>query len=330
MARLSFHPYSEAIMKKFALSFLALLVFSGSAFAADQRIAIGASNSQSAHYAYFSTIAKIVNDAKVGLSLSLVETGAGVDNLKRMQRGQLDIGLSTSNTMWHAYHGTGAFKDQPIKSKMLWIYNLAAQNAIVRKDSGVTTLKDLEGKRMGPGQRGSGTEQATESVFKALNIKPEWVRGSNAEISANVKDNRTIGLIQSTVGMGFNPLTMDIATFTQLYCLGLTPEEETVVKNQLPELTVVEMPGGKLEGREGYRIWAFLIGVSASPTLSDEAAYLLTKYACENIEPQAAAFNGLVSKNLAEATLKYCNTPLHPGAIKYYEEKGYTVPKHLK
>lgn len=317
-------------MKRLTLSVLALFLFASSAFAAEQRIAIGASNSQSAHYAYFSTIAKIVNDAKAGLSLSLVETGAGVDNLKRMQRGQLDIGLSTSNTMWHAYHGTGAFKDQPVKSKMLWVYNLAAQNAIVRKDSGVTTLKELQGKRMGPGQRGSGTEQASEAVFAALNIKPEWVRGTNAEISANVKDDRTIGLIQSTVGMGFNPLTMDIATFTPLYCLGLTPDEEETIKAKLPELTIVDMPGGKLEGRGPYRIWAFLIGVSASPTLSDEAAYLLTKYACENVEPQAAAFNGLISKDLAEATLKYCNTPLHPGAIKYYEEKGYTVPAHLK
>ena len=318
-------------MKKLAVSTIALmLLFAGTALAADQRIAIGASNSQSAHYAYFSAISKIINDAKIGLSVSLVETGAAVDNLKRMERGQLDIGLSTSNTMWHAWNGTGTFQGKPIKSKMLWIYNLAAQNAIVRKDSGVTSLAGLEGKRMGPGQRGSGTEQATEAVFKLLEIKPEWVRGSNAEISANVKDNRTIGLIQSTVGLGFNPLTMDIATFTDLYCLGLTPDEETKIKKDLPELTIVDMPGGKLEGRGPYRIWAFLIGVSASPTLSDEAAYLLTKYACENVEPQAAAFSGLVSKNLAEATLKYCNTPLHPGAIKYYEEKGFTVPDHLK
>ncbi len=317
-------------MKRIALFFLVLLLSSGPAFAADQRIAIGASNSQSAHYAYFSALAKIVNDAKVGLSVSLVETGAGVDNLKRMQRGQLDIGLFTSNTVYQAWHGTAAFEGKPIKSRILWVYNLAAQNAIVRKDSGVTTLKGLEGKRMGPGMRGSGTEQATEAVFKALGIKPEWVRGTNAEISANVKDARAIGLIQSTVGLGFNPLTMDIATFTDLYCLGLTPDEEARIKADLPELSVVDMPGGKLEGRGPYRIWAFLIGVSAAPDLSDNAAYLLTKYACENIEPQAAAFSGLISKNLAEATLKYANVPLHPGAVKYYEEKGYTVPANLK
>ncbi len=306
------------------------LLVGTNAIAADKRIAIGASNSQSAHYAYFASLAKVVNDAKVGLNLSLVETGAGVDNLKRFDRGQLDIGLITSNALYEAYNGKGIFK-KPIKSKILWIYNLAAQNVIVRQDSGVKTIAELTGKKLGPGMRGSGTEQASEAVFKALGVKPEFVRGSNAEITDAVKDKRSIGIVQSSVGTGFNPLTTDLATFTPVYCLGLTAEEEAIIKKEVPELAVVEMPGGELMGRGPYKIWAFLIGTGAAPNLDDETAYKLTKLACENIAPQKASFGaGLISENLAEATLKYATTPLHPGAIKYYEEKGYTVPAHLK
>ena len=73
---------------------------------AETRLAFGATNSQSAHYAYFASLAKIINSAYPdAYQASVVETGATVDNLKRMARDQLDIGLITTSTLYHAYNG---------------------------------------------------------------------------------------------------------------------------------------------------------------------------------------------------------------------------------
>ena len=61
---------------------------------AETRLAFGATNSQSAHYAYFASLAKIINSAyPEAYQASVVETGATVDNLKRMARDQLDFGF---------------------------------------------------------------------------------------------------------------------------------------------------------------------------------------------------------------------------------------------
>ena len=180
---------------------------------AQTRLAFGASNAQSAHYAYFAALSKIVNSTYADkYQASVVETGATVDNLKRMARNQLDIGLITTSTLYHAYNGKKAFEGRPIKSRILWAYSLAPQDTIVRRDSNIETLAALDGQRMGPGMRGSSTEATSLDVFEVLGIKPEWIRGTNAELATAIKDNRSNGFVKSAVGNSFDALTMDVAT----------------------------------------------------------------------------------------------------------------------
>lgn len=311
------------------VAFASSMVIAGSA-AAEKRLAFGATNAQSSHYAYFAALAKIVNSKVPGVNASVVETGATVDNLRRMAKGQLDLGLVTTNTLYHAYFGKETFKDKPIKSKLLWAYSLAPQNTVVRMDAGIDSLKALEGRRMGPGMRGSATEATTMFVMGVLGIKPDWVRGSNGELADAIKDNRAVGFVKSAVGTKFDALTTDIATFTPVRVLGISSEQQSAIEANLPELSIVDMPGGKMENSGPYRTWAFMIAVGAAPNLDDDTAYAIVKAAMEDKTEQAAAFPGLGDANLADLTLKYATSPLHPGAIRYFEEKGYTVPTKLR
>ncbi len=298
---------------------------------AQTRLAFGASNAQSAHYAYFAALSKIVNSTYADrYQASVVETGATVDNLKRMARNQLDIGLITTSTLYHAYNGKKAFEGRPIKSRILWAYSLAPQDTIVRRDSNIETLAALDGQRMGPGMRGSSTEATSLDVFEVLGIKPEWIRGTNAELATAIKDNRSNGFVKSAVGNSFDALTMDVATFTPLRVLGLSDEQTALIQEKLPELSLVDMPGSEMEGTGPFKTWGFMIGVSARPELDEQTAYDITKAVAENMDQQVAAFPALKGSNLPELTLKYATSPLHPGAIRYYEEIGMTVPDRLK
>ena len=298
---------------------------------AETRLAFGATNSQSAHYAYFASLAKIVNTAyPETYQASVVETGATVDNLKRMARDQLDIGLITTSTLYHAYNGVKSFDGRPVESKLLWAYSLAPQNVVVRRDSGITDLSALDGQKFGPGMRGSSTEATALEVFDLLEITPDWVRGTNGEQANAIKDDRSEGFVKSAVGTSFDALTTDIAAFTPLQVLGVSDDQEAKIRETLPELSIVEMPGGEMENSGPYTAWGFMIGVSARPGLDDQTAYDLTKAVMENMPEQAAAFPTVKGLNLPELTLQYATSPLHPGAIRYYEEIGLTVPDHLK
>jgi TRAP transporter TAXI family solute receptor len=312
-----------------ALIGVTLLCFTSSAYA-EKRLAFGATNAQSSHYAYFASLTKVVNAAYPDYRVSVVETGATVDNLKRMARNQLDIGLVTTSTLYHAYHGIKSFEGKPIKSKLLWAYSLAPQNVVVRRDSGIKSIAEISGKRMGPGMRGSSTEATSLEVFKLFNVEPEWVRGSNSELADLIKDNRSNGFVKSAVGTRFDALTTDISTFTPVQVLGLSDKQENLIKEKLPELALVDMPGGKQENSGPYKTWAFMIAVSAAPDLDEEVAYNIVKAVMEDKKEQVAAFPTLAGIDLAELTLKYAGSPLHPGAIRYFEEVGLTVPDHLR
>lgn len=297
---------------------------------AETRLAFGATNAQSAHYAYFAALAKVVNEANPDYQASVVETGATVDNLKRMERGQLDIGLITTSALFHANNGIKTFEGEPIQSKLLWAYSLAPQNVIVRQDSGITSFEDLNGARFGPGQRGSSTEATSQDVMSTFGIEPEWVRGSNGELAAAIKDNRATGFIKSAVGTSFDALTTDIATFTPVQVLGLSDAQTAMIREQLPELSIVEMPGGEMENSGPYTTWGFMIGVSARPDMPDDIAYNIVKAVMEDEVEQATAFPAVAGANLAELTIQYATSPLHPGAIRYFEEIGLTVPDNLR
>ncbi len=298
---------------------------------AQERLALGATNAQSSHYAYFAALAKVINTAYPDTyQASVVETGATVDNLKRMERGQLDLGLITTSALYHANLGIKTFEDGAIASPLLWAYSLAPQNVIVRQDSGVSTLEGLDGVRFGPGQRGSSTEATSEDVMTTFGIAPDWVRGSNGELAAAIKDDRAIGFIKSAVGTDFDALTTDIATFTPVQVLGLSDEQVAQIEAELPELSIVDMPGGEMENSGPYRTWGFMIGVSARPDLDEQTAYDLVKAVMEDEVEQVTAFPAIEGVNLAEQTLAYATSPLHPGAIRWFEEAGYEVPERLR
>ncbi|NDW31271.1 TAXI family TRAP transporter solute-binding subunit [Salipiger sp. PrR007] len=298
---------------------------------AETRLAFGATNSQSAHYAYFASLSQIVNASFPDTyQASVVETGATVDNLKRMARSQLDIGLITTSTLYQAYNGVKSFEGRPVESKLLWAYSLAPQNVVVRRDFGITELAGLDGQKFGPGMRGSSTEATSQEVFDLLGITPDWVRGTNGEQANAIKDDRSEGFVKSAVGTSFDALTTDIAAFTPLQVLGIDDAQEAQIRESLPELSIVEMPGGKMENSGPYTAWGFMIGVSARPDMDEQTAYDITKAVMENMDEQAAAFPAVKGLNLPELTLQYATSPLHPGAIRYYEEIGLTVPERLK
>jgi TRAP transporter TAXI family solute receptor len=311
------------------LAALAVAALAGGAHA-QTRLAFGASNAQSAHYAYFAALASIVNKAEPDWSASVVETGATVDNLNRMARGQLDIGLVTTSALYHAYNGVKTFDGRPIESKLLWAYNLAPQNVMVRRDSGVTDIAGLAGKRLGAGQRGSSTEATSEEVMALFGIEPDWVRGTNAELANTIKDNRAIGFIKSSVGTRFDALMTDIATFTPIRVLGISPAQRDMLEENLPELSIVDMPGGEMEGTGPFQTWGFMIAVSARPDMDEDTAYRIVKAVMEDLPTQIAAFPEAGSADLIDLTLAYGTSPLHPGAIRYFEEVGRTVPDRLK
>jgi TRAP transporter TAXI family solute receptor len=317
-------------MKQRAL-FLAAAILAGgiSAASAQQKLLIGSTSSSSSQYGYFVAVSQLINSKIKGLESAVVETGATIDNLRRLQRKQIDFGLVTTNTGYQAYAGTGGFKDKPVDVRLLWVYAAAPQNVIVRKDSGVTKLADLAGKKFNPGLRGSSTEKTTEAVFALLGIKIDPARGSTSDIVDSIKDNRVIGYVKSGAGNKLDGSSLDIATFTPIQLLSLTADQAAKIEKEMPDLGVVKVPAGAADGVPAYSTWSFGLAVVGRADMPDDVAYKIVKAIDEDKSVQANALAELKGADIAKMTVDYGSLPLHPGAAKYLREKGLTIPSRI-
>ncbi|MFG6667961.1 TAXI family TRAP transporter solute-binding subunit [Halomonas sp. HNIBRBA4712] len=297
---------------------------------ANERLLIGSTSSSSSHYSYFVAVNQIINNQVEGISSSVAETGAAVDNLRRLGRHQIDMGLVTTNIGYHAYAGEQEFEGRPVDSRLLWVYTVAPQNAVMREDAGVTSFAELDGVRFNPGITGSATEQTTEAVMETLGIAPDYVRGSTTDIVDSMKDGRVMGSVKSGVGNRLDGSTMDIATFTPISVLSLDGEQAQTLRDEMPDIAIVDVPEGAADGIPAYTTWAFGVAVHASPDMSEETAYDIVKAIMENPEPQVNAFSAMDGADIAQMTLEVGTVPLHAGAARYFEEQGLEIPEALQ
>nr|WP_289113324.1 TAXI family TRAP transporter solute-binding subunit [uncultured Halomonas sp.] len=304
-------------------------LIAGTAAQAEEQLLIGSTSTSSSQYGYFVAVGQIINQHVDGVRTSVVETGATVDNLRRILRNQVDMGLVTTNVGYHAYAGEGEFESRPVDNRLLWVYSQAPQNVVMREDSGVTSMAELDGARLNPGITGSATEATTIAVMETLGLTPEYVRGSTTDVVAGVKDNRMAGYVKSGVGEKLDGSSMDIATFTPIQVLSLSDEQAETLNEQMPDISVVNIPEGAADGMPAYTTWSFGLAMHASPELDEETAYQIVKAVMENPEPQVSALANLADVDIAELTLSSETVPFHPGAARYFEEQGYDIPDRL-
>lgn len=308
---------------------LAILCAGLGTASAQEKLLIGSTSSSSSQYGYFVAVSQLINAKVQGVDSAVVETGATVDNLRRLQRKQIDLGLVTTNTGYQAFAGTEAFKDKPVDIRLLWVYTAAPQNVIVRKDSGISTLAGLAGKKFNPGLRGSSTEKTTEAVFDLLGIKVDAARGSTSDIVDAVKDNRVAGYVKSGAGNKLDGSSLDIATFTPISVLSLTPEQAQKIEKDMPDLGIVKVPAGAADGVPAYTTWSFGLAVVARSDLAEETAYKIVKAIDEDEDAQANALAEMKGADIARMTVDYGSIPLHSGAAWYLKEKGLSIPARI-
>ncbi|MFY0634290.1 MAG: TAXI family TRAP transporter solute-binding subunit [Vannielia sp.] len=311
------------------LAALAATALSGAPALAED-ILFGSTSASSSHYGYIVAVGKLINESGADINATVVETGATMDNIRRMERGQMDLGIVTTNVVQHAVSGTKEFEGNVQDLQLLWVYSTSVQNIVMRADSGVTSLAELDGVRLNPGIKGSATESTTEEVFNLLGITPDYVRGSTTDIVNGVKDNRLAGYVKSGTETSLDSSTMDLATATEIRILGISDEQAALIRDKMPDLSTMTVAAGVAEGVPAYTSWTFGVGIAAPSTMSEETAYQIFSAVMSDTTSQGMALASVKGADLAQRTLDFATVPLHPGVVRWMEENGYEVPDRLK
>lgn len=313
----------------FAASILGLLA-SGAVFAQD-RIAFGTTALSSVHYTYAVSAAKAINENAEGIDLTVISTGGAVDNLQRLSRDQIDVGLGTFATVYQAYAGIGKFEGQAMADlRGLWVHSPALQAWVVREDSGVTTLADLEGKPFTPGQRGSATEQLVIQMLEILEIKPDMQRLTLSDAVDAVKDGRSVGYAKAGGTGTLDGTTLEMRAFIPIRLLSFTDEQKQKVQDGLPFVNFSSYAEGAVEDFPAFTSPVQVVGqFTLKDALTDEQVMKMLAAIADNADVQIAAFPSFAKLDVLQDSVDLINIPLHPGAVKFYRARGIEVPEAL-
>ncbi len=289
-------------------------------------ISIATGGTGGAYFPIGAGLADIINKKLSGYNASAEVTSASKVNCINVNDGKSDLAFVLGDTLSYAYRGEklGGFPKPLTNLRVIAnIYHNTIQ-IVARKDSGITKLTDLRGKKVSVGAPGSGTEINARQIFVAARMSyHDFARTdylSFAE-SADQMKNRAIDATLISSGLP-NPGILDIATSVDITLVPIEGELLKTLDKETPFFVATTIPKGTYKGQDhdvsSVGIPNFLI---VRADLDDQTVYEITKAMFENLDRlvQAhAAAKGIKLQNAA----KGLPVPLHPGAAKYYREKG--------
>ena len=293
-------------------------------------ITIGTGGVTGVYYAAGGAICRLVNKerARHGFRCSVESTGGSVENIHAIRAGELDFGVTQSDVQYNAFKGTKPFHKDGRHSHLRAVFSLYPEpfTVLSRKGAHVTTFDDLKGKRFNVGNPGSGTRAALDEYLASSGGKLSDF-GLAAEFKADEQGaalcgNRIDGFFYGVGHPSANIQDPITACGARLVPLTGPAVDKLVKANSY--YAKVSIPGGLYDGHPSptptYGVVAWLV---TSTRVSDAAVYELVKAVFENFDDFRKlhpALAGLDSRSMIKDGL---SAPMHPGAVRYYKEKGW-------
>ncbi len=139
----------------------------------DTRVGIATGNATGVYFALGNAYAEQISTATGGrVKATAAETGASVQNIQQVVAGTYQVGFTLADTAADAVTGSAAFSDKQPIAALARIYPNYT-HVIARKDSGITSVEDMRGKRVSTGSPGSGTEVIANRLLESAGINPD-------------------------------------------------------------------------------------------------------------------------------------------------------------
>ncbi len=278
-----------------------------------------------AYYPIGVALAGAIEKSVAGTKTSVQATKASVENLNLLQKGQGEIGFTLADSASQAFAGNeeAGFKTKLDKLRLIAaIYSNYVQ-IVASAESGIKTLADLKGKRISVGAPKSGTELNARAILGAAGIKYEdfaKVEYLAFAESVDLMKNRQIDVTLQSAGLGVGSIK-DLAASIAIVVVPVPAD--IVAKVGDAAYQAAEIPANTYTGQDAAVPTAAIRNLLATHAdVSDDLAYGMTAALYDNLETLAAAHAAAKGIKL-DATAAQGPLPLHPGALKYFKEKGF-------
>lgn len=300
------------------------------AHTADRFITIGTGGVTGVYYPTGGAICRLVNkDRKShGIRCSVESTGGSVYNTRTIREGELDFGVVQSDVQAAAVSGTGKFAEDGAFPQLRALFSVHPEpmHLMARADAGINSVADLKGKKVNIANPGSGTRVLAETLMKYSGLS-----AGDFALAAELKSSEQAaalcdGKLDASIwAAGLPNGSSQEATST---CdIKLIPLSGANIKKLLADNSAyasATIPGGMYPNNpDDIPSWGPKATFVTSANTPDEVVYAVVKGVFDNFDSFKKlhpAFSRLQEKAMIKDGL---TAPLHPGAVKYYKERGW-------
>ena len=315
----------KTLLLRVALLAAALAVCAAPARAAEpdwpDHLVIGTASPGGTYYVYGEGLAKILTRA-LDLPVVRLATEGPAQNIELLETGEAKLGFVTIGIALQAWNGTGVWEGKrPARSMraILPMYDTPFQ-FLVLQESGIRSIAEMAGKRVGVGPRGGTSAAYFPQFFQTLKTPVNLVFGDWAELAAQVHQ-RTLDVLAVGAGVPF-PSFVELEAKDKIRYIAFGAEQIAALRLAMPELTPSRIPAGTYPSLlRHYQTLGLYNFVVAHADLPDDLVYNAVRTVFENHEEMMEA-HAAVAATIPANIDRNSFLPLHPGAIRYYRQIG--------
>jgi hypothetical protein len=311
-------------VKKFAILSVALVL--GLIFAisgcnkANKQLSLLTGGTGGTYYPLGGEIAKVINKA-ADLNITAQTSGASVENMQTLQKGDADLAFTQTDIASYAVNGELMFnKGKVTKVKAIGTLYPETIQIVTLQGSGINSVEDLKGKTVSVGAPGSGTEANAKQILEVYGMTFDDIDAKHLDF-----DESTSGIQDGNIDAAFitsGAPTGAVEALSAEKQVNIVPIPEDKVKElqaKYPYYATDVIKSGTYGLSQDVPTTAVKAMLVASSDLDEDTVYNITKALFENVDKLTNAKKSYIS---AENALDGVGIDLHPGAKKYFKEKG--------
>jgi TRAP transporter TAXI family solute receptor len=318
-------------MKRWMTVLLAIVATVGVAMGHAQdkktRISIGTGGTGGVYYPLGGGLAAILSKYVPGMEATAEVTAGSIANLQLIGGGRSELGFTMADSAWDAYQGLDKFTGKKVALRTLCVFYPNRMHVVTVEGRGINKFTDLKGKRVSTGAPASGTEIMAMRLIEAYGLDPNKdmtrERLSVAESVNAIKDGKIDALFW--VGGVPTPSITDLAATpgVKIKLIDHGDGAENMRKKTGPiyvknKILAHAYPGQDADSTN-VDVWNLLV----VPENADEKlVYEITKTMFEKKAELVQVHKDASFLELANQTTNASPIPFHPGAIRYFKEKG--------
>lgn len=292
------------------------------------RISISTGGTGGVWYPMGGAMANVLSKSMPNTSATAEVTGGSVDNIKLLATGRSDIGFSMVDSAYEGMTGTGKFREK-VPMRTLAVVHPLVMHVVTAEGRGIEKMSDLKGKRVSTGSPGSGTEVMAIRILEAYGIDAtkDIVRERlSVSEAANALKDRKIDAFLHAAGVPL-PAVTDVSATPGIRAKLIDHADavEAMNKKYGPIYARGRVPAKTYLGQERenatVNVWGVLY---VNENMSEKVAYDVVKTLFDRQPDLVLAHRESENMTLQNQTIGASPVPWHPGALRFFKEKGIT------